>query len=219
MFKHKKILVFDFETTGLDPFVCQVIEVGAILLEKNDNHEFVEKEALSILVKAQGLLDPKITQITQITNQMLKEQGVEQEDACQRLLNLYDDDTLLIAYNILFDLGFLQAMMRNYYEVNFKIKNDILDVMAVYKDRHSFPHRLDQAVAKYQIDIKNTHRALDDVRATYAVLKQMGIEKDNLEKYVNVIGYNAKYPIRKQIDLPKVKYVAQRGGFREIENA
>jgi DNA polymerase III subunit epsilon len=198
MFKHKKILVFDFETTGLDPFVCQVIEVGAILLEKNDNHEFVEKEALSILVKAQGLLDPKITQITQITNQMLKEQGVEQEDACQRLLNLYDDDTLLIAYNILFDLGFLQAMMRNYYEVNFKIKNDILDVMAVYKDRHSFPHRLDQADA---------------------VLKQMGIEKDNLEKYVNVIGYNAKYPIRKQIDLPKVKYVAQRGGFREIENA
>jgi DNA polymerase III subunit epsilon len=218
MFKHKKILVFDFETTGLDPFMCQVIEIGAMLLEKNETNEYVEKESLNVLVKAQGSLDPKITQITNITNQMLKEHGLEQEDACQRLLNLYDDDTLLIAYNILFDLGFLQAMMRNYYQVNFKIKNDILDVMAVYKDRHPFPHRLDQAVAKYQIDVKNTHRALDDVRATYAVLKQMSIEKDNLEKYVNVIGFNAKYPIRKPMDLHKVKYVAQYGGRREIEN-
>jgi len=219
MFKHKKILVFDFETTGLDPFSHQIIEVGAILFERNESNMYVEKETLNDLVKVNHLLDPKIIQITNITNQMLKENGISQEEACQKLINLYDDDTLLIAYNIMFDLGFLQTMIRNYHQVNYKIKNDILDVMAIYKDRHSYPHRLDQAVAKYQIEIRNTHRALDDVRATFAVLERMHLEKNNVEKYVNVIGFNAKYPIRKPMDLPKVKYVAQAGGRREIENA
>ena len=53
------------------------------------------------------------------------------------------------------------------------ITNDVLDVMAVYKDRHPFPHRLESAVEKYQVEVPNTHRALDDVKATVIALTKM----------------------------------------------
>lgn len=33
--KYKHILIFDFETTGLDPYHDKIVEIGAILLEKN----------------------------------------------------------------------------------------------------------------------------------------------------------------------------------------
>jgi DNA polymerase III subunit epsilon len=219
MLKHKKILVFDFETTGLDPFSNQIIEIGAILLEKDESNLFVEKESYDVLVKADFPLPPKITQITNITNQMLQEKGMSQIDACQRLMQVYDEETLLIAYNIQFDLGFLQAFIRTHWNLNFKVKNDILDVMAIYKDRHPYPHRLESAVAHYKINVLNTHRALDDVKATYEVLKQMALENDNLDKYVNVLGYNPKYPVADRMRLPHVKYVAQYGGRKEIEKA
>jgi len=46
----------------------------------------------------------------------------------------------------------------------------------------------------------------------------MNAELSNLKKYVNVIGYNAKYGVN-GVRLPHVKYIAQKGGYREIEKA
>ncbi len=217
MFTHKRVLLFDFETTGLNPLFEQIIEIGAIVLEKRDGkYEIVDE--LSTLVEASKALPPKIIEITHITDEMLLRDGIAEALAFQRLFEMYqDENTLLIAYNIMFDLGFLTALFRKYYKPQFEIKNDILDVMAIYKDRHKFPHRLDNAVSQYQIDIKNTHRALDDIKATYEVLLKMDKEKSNVSDYVNKIGYNPKYGVSGR-RLPHVKYIAQYGGRLEIEH-
>jgi DNA polymerase III epsilon subunit family exonuclease len=215
MLKHDKILLFDFETTGLYPDSEQIIEIGAILLEKQ-NGVYVEVDSFDNLLIADKPLSPKIIEITSITDDMLLRDGIDQEIACHKFLSLMEDNPLLVAYNIQFDLSFLHYFIRRYVDPNFEIKNDILDVMAVYKDRHKYPHRLDQAVATYQANVLNTHRAIDDIRATFDVLKKMDEELPNLDKYVNVIGYNKKYGVN-GIRLPHVKYVAQYGGYREIE--
>ena len=217
MLNHERILLFDFETTGLDSRFEEIIEVGAILLEK-ENGLYRMKEELSLLVQASKRLPDKIVEITHITDEMLLRDGVSQEEAFQRFFALYQDEkTLLVAYNIQFDLSFMIAWMKKYYDARFALRNDILDVMAIYKDRYRYPHRLDQAVKTYEIVEPNTHRALDDIRATLEVLKKMSQEKDNVEHYVNVIGYNPKYQV--SFKLPHVRYVAQRGGLREIENS
>ena len=218
MLKHQKILLFDFETTGLSGERDQIIEIGAILLERvNDQYRVVEE--MSALVLADRPLPEKIIEITHITDEMLLRDGITQEMACHRLFNMYkDENTLLVAYNIQFDLSFLTSLFRKYKDRNFVIKNDILDVMAIYKDRQRYPHRLDNAVSTYQIEIPNTHRALDDIKATLEVLKKMSQELDNVEKYVNVIGFNATYGVSGQ-RLSHVKYVAQKGGYREIEKS
>jgi DNA polymerase-3 subunit epsilon len=218
MLKHNKILLFDFETTGLSAENSQIIEIGAILLEKTESGKYKLVDELSTLVLADGPLPSKIIEITHITDEMLLRDGITQEEAFHQLFKLYSEDALLVAYNIQFDLSFLYQLFKKYWDPKYQIKNDILDVMAVYKDRHRFPHRLDQAVATYMVEVPNTHRALDDIKATLSALNKMGQELDNLSKYVNVIGYNSKYGVS-GIKLPHVRYIAQKGGYREIENS
>jgi DNA polymerase III subunit epsilon len=211
-----KIVVFDFETTGLYPSNSQIIEIGALLIEKKDGTEQIKE--LSLLLNA-DIVPPIITNITGITKQMLDTHGVPQEVGFQQLFDMIDDQTLLIAYNIQFDLSFLLHYIKTLHNRSFKFKNPILDVMAVYKDRHPYPHKLDNVVQTYHIEVPNTHRALDDVKATYEALVKMGNELDNLEKYVNVLGFNPKYPPRQDSMLSYVRYIPQYGGRREIEKS
>ncbi|VEU80677.1 3'-5' exonuclease [Haploplasma axanthum] len=215
MKNRKEIVVFDFETTGLSAFSDEIIEIGAMKLV-NNGAGFEVSEELSLLLKTSVPISPKITEITGITPSMQDKYGVSQEEAFQKLSSMINEDTLLIAYNIQFDLGFLQNFYRRYWDPKFEVKNDLLDVMAVYKDRHKFPHRLESAVSQYTISFPNTHRALDDVKATYAVLEAMKDERDTISKYINVIGFNKKYGVSGP-KLSHVKYVAQYGGYLEIE--
>ena len=41
----------------------------------------------------------------------------------------------------------------------------------------------------------NSHRAVDDVLAILKVMEEMEKEKPDLERYVNLFGYNPKYGI------------------------
>ena len=212
--QYKKILIFDFETTGLYAYSDQIIEIGALLIERDGLFESTKE--LSVLLQADKRLPDIIKNITGITDDMLLRDGLPQEVGFRELFNMIDNDTLLCAYNIQFDLSFLLHYIKKYHQSTYQFKNPILDVMALFKDRHPFPHKLDQAVKTYQVEVPNTHRALDDVKATYALLLAMKEEKNNIEKYVNVIGFNKKYGVSGP-KLDKVRYVAQYGGFGEID--
>ena len=67
----------------------------------------------------------------------------------------------------------------------------------MYRDRHSYPHKLCNAIDTYNLagQVVNSHRAVDDVIATVAVMQAMEAEKNDLERYVNLFGYNPKYGV------------------------
>ena len=67
----------------------------------------------------------------------------------------------------------------------------------MYRDRHSYPHKLCSAIEQYGLSGKvvNSHRAVDDVIATVAVMEEMEKEKADLERYINLFGYNPKFGI------------------------
>lgn len=212
--KYQNILVFDFETTGVNPFEDEIIEIGAIKLELiNQNYEIVEE--LSVLVKQDKPLPEKITEITGITDEMLELDGVSRSEAFQMFKNLYTEDSLLIAYNIQFDIWFLINLFYKEQDRFFELKNDLLDAMAVYKDFHPFPHRLESALERYPVGVPNSHRALDDAKATYLLLKKMEAELPSLKnldvfelkRYVNIIGQNPKYPVRPQQRIKHCEYI------------
>lgn len=215
MLKVKEIVVFDFETTGLSAINDEILEIGAIRLVK-ENDEFVIKDELSAILLTNEPIPAKITEITGITNEMQSEVGITQAEGFQMLNSLISKDSLLIAYNIQFDLGFLQEFYKKNFNPRYKVENDVLDVMAVYKDRHKFPHRLESAIKTYNVNLPNTHRALDDVKATFEVLNVMNNEYANINKFINVIGYNKKYGVSGP-RLSHVTYIAQYGGYREID--
>ena len=215
--KFEKILLFDFETTGLNSKTDRIIEIGAILLKRDPSvMQFRLDKELSVLIAQDSPLPAKIIEITQITDEMLLRDGVTEEEAFERFKDLYDSKTLLIAYNVSFDHGFLKALFRRQVDPLFELENDVLDVMAMYKDRHPYPHKLDNAVSTYGVKSKNTHRAIDDIKATLQVLLEMIKERDTTDAYINVVGYNPKYPPYGSL-APHVSMVPQYGNRLEIE--
>jgi len=215
MIKHPKMLIFDFETNGLDPQINQAIELGAAQYIIKDGRYTLNKE-INLLIKCPTPLPELIKNLTNITDEMLEKEGVSESLMFNELSQLIDDETLLVAYNIAFDLSFLIALYKKYENPQFILKNDILDIMTVYKDRYAYPHKLDAAVNTYNVEVINTHRALDDVKATAAVMAKMYQQKPNLDIYVNKITAHYKYGYSGP-RLAHITPVSQYGGRFEIE--
>ena len=62
--------------------------------------------------------------------------------------------------------------------------------------------------------MRNSHRAIDDVLATVAVMEAMAAERDDLIRYINLFGYNAKYGIEGK-PISTVHYIPQEYHQRE----
>ena len=211
----KKILFFDLETSGTDFYENNIIEFGATLYEISDDGCKLITE-VDEFVNIGYPIPAEIVKLTHITDEILENQGISEFDLYNIINNMIDEDTILSAYNIQFDINFLMALFRKYYKSDFIFSNPILDVLAVYKDRYYYPHRLKDAILHFDIDIANTHRAIDDIKATVLVLKALSDELPNIEKYINKVGYHQEYGIFGE-KLPQVLYILQKGGQKEIE--
>lgn len=206
-----KYIVIDFETTGFSGTKDEIIEIGAVKIV--DNHIV---DSLSILVKASILLPQKIIDITHITDGMLSKEGISKLEAAQRLYTFIDEDATLVGYNIMFDISFLIPFIQQYVDLNYQCKNDILDVLTMYRDLYSGTHKLGDAVSHFQILEKNTHRALDDVISTWEVCKSIFTEYEaSDQRFKNVIGYQPTFGY-KQLKLPQIMAIPHRPGQKDI---
>ena len=189
------IICLDTETTGLDPKTCQIIDLGVICAKK-ENDSIVIENTINALIKLKDKeqkLSKEIIDLTHITDELLEKEGLSYDE----VKNLFSDmlhkkgKKLIATYNAQFDLSFLRYFLKGC-----KFEDiDFLDILTIYKDRAVYPHRLFQAVTHYALDdkVQNTHRALDDTLACFEVLKSMSDEKDDINNYVNLFGYNPKY--------------------------
>ena len=196
--RYDRLMLFDTETTGLAYHRDEIIEFAAVVVEKQ-NGEIVVTEEYDELISLSpgGFVPPKIVELTGISNEDLKEKGIPKARLCGDIARMIAGNTLLLAYNAHFDLSFLYyLLLRNGDPAILKGK-DKLDLLTVYKDRHSYPHKLCNAIEVYDLSGKvvNSHRAVDDVLATVEVMKAMEAEKADLENYVNLFGFNPKYGV------------------------
>ncbi len=212
--KYERIIVFDLETTGLNYKTDKIIEFGALVLDYNANEKkFEEKLEIDDFVNIGFKIPPKIVELTNITDEMLLV-GISEAQLAHKIQNLITDNTLILAYNIQFDISFLITLFNNYnLEINF---NYLLDILAIYKDRRNYPHKLFNAIETYNVKGVNSHRAIDDVKATFLVFKEMLKELNNGFNYVNYIGYNAKYGLSGE-KLSHLKYFPLSYGEKLIE--
>ena len=191
---YDKLMVFDTETTGLLFHRDEIIEFSAVVVERTGiTARYDELVALS----AGGFVPPKIEQLTGISTRDLLERGIPKTRLCRDIGALIQGNTLLLAYNAHFDLSFLFYLLLRSGDPAILKGKDKLDLLTVYKDRHGYPHRLCNAIDTYGLSGKvvNSHRAVDDVLATVEVMKAMEAERDDLECYVNLFGYNPKYGV------------------------
>jgi len=196
--KYDRLFLFDTETTGLIYNRDEIIEFAAVVLEKrNGEITAIEEYDELITLSPGGFVPAQIEALTGITNQDIRERGIPKTRVCCDIARMIAGNTLLLAYNAHFDLSFLFYLLLREGDPTILKGKDKLDLLTVYKDRRSYPHKLCNAIEAYGLSGKvvNSHRAVDDVLATVEVMKAMEAERDDLCRYLNLFGYNPKYGI------------------------
>ena len=196
--KYDKLFLFDTETTGLDYARDEIIEFSAVTLERKNGQVVVTEEYDELITLSPGtIVPPEIVKLTGITNEDIAQRGIPKIRVCQDIARMMAGNTLLLAYNAHFDLSFLFYLLLRSGDPTILKGKDKLDLYTTYKDRHSYPHKLCNAIETYGLSGKvvNSHRAVDDVLATVAVMQAMEEEKADLDRYINLFGYHPTYGI------------------------
>ncbi len=196
--KYDKLVLFDTETTGLQFARDEIIEFAAVVVEQQNGQAVITREYDELIALSPGgFVPPKIEELTGITNEDLAQRGIPKKQVCEDIASLFAGNTLLLAYNAHFDLSFLFYLLLRDGDPTILKGKDKLDLLTVYRDRHSYPHKLCNAIDIYNLSgqVVNSHRAVDDVIATVAVMQAMEAERNDLECYVNLFGYNPKYGV------------------------
>ncbi len=161
-----KFVVYDLETTGVDPAKDEIIEIGALKIENGEFSEF-----WTTLVKPSRPIPPDATKVNRITNDMVAH--------CYNISQIISDfylfckDCTIVGYNSnAFDNLFLQKAGNN---SKITFDNPVLDVflMAKQKLKGLKNYKLG-TVAKYlDVNLIDAHRALNDVIATAEVFLKL----------------------------------------------
>ena len=195
---YDRLMLFDTETTGLSFPRDEIIEFSAVVVERINGQIVVAEEYDRLIRLSPGnTVPPEITKLTGISNEDIAQRGIPKAELCADIARMIAGNTLLLAYNAHFDLSFLYYLLLRHGDASILKGKDKLDLLTVYKDRHSYPHKLCNAIEVYDLagKVVNSHRAIDDVLATVEVMKAMELERADLECYVNLFGFNPKYGI------------------------
>lgn len=183
----KNFVVFDFETTGLNPETDRVIELAAIRV---CGGKIISE--FSTLVN-NGPVSEKITEITGITNDELK-YGLSEVAAFKYLSHFIMQlhGTILVAHNAAFDLAFMHFGMKRVFNSGGTFDTPFFDTLTISRDRHYYPHKLTDMCDRYGITLDGAHRALNDVYGCWELFKKLH-EEEPVDGWINKLGYLSKY--------------------------
>ena len=196
--KYARLVLFAPETTGLRFSRDEIIEYAAIVVERVDGAPKVIREYDELIALSPGgFVPPKIQELTGISTADLRERGLPKTRVARDIAEMIRGNTLLLAYNAHFDLSFLFYFLLRHGDATILRGKDKLDLLTVYRDRRPYPHKLANAIDAYGLTgkVQTSHRAVDDVLATLAVMEEMEREKPDLSNYVNLFGYIPKFGI------------------------
>ena len=144
---YDRLFFFDTETTGLEFSRDEIIEFAAVVVEnRGGKAEIVEEYDELITLSPGGFVPAQIEALTGITNQDIREKGIPKTRVCCDIARMIAGNTLLLAYNAHFDLSFLFYMLLRDGDPQILRGKDKLDLLTVYKDRRSYPHKLCNAI-------------------------------------------------------------------------
>jgi len=158
-----RFVVFDLETTGLDPNKHEIIEIGAIRVNRDSEMH----ETFQTLVIPKKRVPRKITEITGIDQKMIDADGQSLEKALKDFLD-FIGDLPLVAFNAEFDMSFLRRAADMH---SLQFKNQVS--CALKMSRRAWPgrksYRLGDLAKDGNLSNENTHRALGDSQRTLIV--------------------------------------------------
>lgn len=164
-------VVFDIETTGLNPYKHKIIEIGAVKIENG-----IITDRFSEFVNPLISIPYEIEELTHINDSML-----EKAETVEKVLPEFLDfckDAVLVAHNAEFDINFIR---RKAYEIGIDTEFTSADTLAM--SRLLIPSlktfNLKSVSKALGVILESHHRAVDDAEATAGIfLKLCEILKD-----------------------------------------
>jgi DNA polymerase-3 subunit epsilon len=167
--KYNRLVFIDVETTGLEPARGhRVIEIGAIVME---NNQLISE--FQSLVQVSHPIPRHVSKIHGITNDMLAGQPTPAQIYPE--FKDFISDSLLIAHNADFDVGFLRS---EFSRLNLRLQNPNICTLKISRRRYPrLPNYKLETIYRHLVgplpaDIQR-HRALADARMVAAVWMAM----------------------------------------------
>lgn len=161
----ENIVVYDVETTGVDPTKDQMIQIAAMKIDQHGN----EIERFEKLLKNDKSVGDSYA-IHGFSDSLLKERGEDRKKVIEEFL-AFSKDSVVVGHNVSFDIEILESELRKMGMQGpmFKASYDTLDIY-----RRFYPneqnHRLGYLSERFKTKHEPTHNAMDDILATSELL-------------------------------------------------
>lgn len=157
--------VLDLETTGLSAKTEKITEIGIMKIQNGEVvDEFCE------FVNPEKPIPKRVQEVTNITDEMVANSPTI-DVLFPKVLD-FIKDSVLVAHNASFDIGFLKNVAKN---LGYKFDYTYVDTLPLA--RKLYPelkkHKLGKIAEHLKIKVEVAHRALDDVDTTVKILKEM----------------------------------------------
>ena len=193
-------IILDFETSGLNQYHDDIIEIGAKLL--NSDNKF----SVLLRPKSNEMISQEITTLTGISNKMLAKEGLKWQTAYTQfndwIMNIIQESDSkqisIVSHNgESFDFIFLRRIFSELNSLDIKTPNmkNVILVDTLLLSKRLLPQRVSYRQGSlcqtYNIIAKGSHRAFNDVIA----LEQLYLTlADNLNKEFNSRRNVLHYP-------------------------
>ena len=173
----RNYVVFDLETTGLSPINDEITEIGAVKVIDGKVSDTFE-----MLVKPNQKISQKITDLTGISNEMVKDKPPI-EEVLPKFID-FIEGLPLVGHNVDFDYGFLLENYNRVYKKEFRRKRSCTMKMyrKWYKDHYGEnapSSKLGDVILEllgneeYLSYLSNSHRGLNDAEFTQKVYEKL----------------------------------------------
>ncbi|MBQ4096018.1 MAG: PolC-type DNA polymerase III [Oscillospiraceae bacterium] len=185
----EEFIAFDLETTGLSPNVNKIIEIGAVKIR---NLEIVD--SFDIFVNPGEEITPFITNLTGITNDMLKD-APDEQTAMNKFMEFCGENPILVAHNANFDTSFINAYIkRSKSKFTYSAVDTLVMSRCMLKDLKK--HKLDTVAKRLNLGDFEHHRACDDAKICggifIALVKQLidehGAKSCTFDRFNSLVG-------------------------------
>ena len=167
--KKLNFVIFDTETTGLNPQVDEICQIAAVRVV---NGRVRAGERFDMLVDPGRKIPAASTAVHHITNEMV--QGAPSVAEALTRFHRFADNNVLVAHNAPFDMAFLQ---RRETEIGLRFDQPILDTVlfSAILFGQSAEHTLDALCTRLAITIpeEDRHTAIGDAIGTAAAFAKM----------------------------------------------
>lgn len=166
-------VVFDTETTGLNPKVDEILSIGAVIVKDN---KILTSQTFEVFVKNLGEINSKSIEIHGIRPCDL-ENGIASDDAIYQFLDFIGSRTL-VGYFLEFDIEMINKYTKPLLGIT--LPNDRIEVSELYYDTQikGIPQgnvdlRFDTMLSKFDVPNMGVHNAVNDAVMTAMIFLKL----------------------------------------------